>query len=101
MYVKLEGSTVLQDSISALLFASFVAEARTLPRASADRAVAFSLTVQCFRRYQTAQILLHSLAQQVENDDDRALLNRYKDAVEKRLYVLQSEGLVCAYDSSC
>lgn len=63
-------------------------------------AVTNTLT-ECFRRYQTAQILLHSLAQQVENDDDRALLNRYKDAVEKRLYVLQSEGLVCAYDSTC
>lgn len=62
-------------------------------------AVTATLT-ECFRRYQTAQILLHSLAQQVENEDDRALLNRYKDAVEKRLYVLQSEGLVCAYDST-
>ncbi|KAK8763900.1 hypothetical protein V5799_033491 [Amblyomma americanum] len=62
-------------------------------------AVTATLT-ECFRRYQTAQILLHSLAQQVENDSDRALLNRYKDAVEKRLYVLQSEGLVCAYDST-
>lgn len=62
-------------------------------------AVTATLT-ECFRRYQTAQILLHSLAQQVENDSDRTLLNRYKDAVEKRLYVLQSEGLVCAYDST-
>lgn len=62
-------------------------------------AVAATLT-ECFRRYQTAQILLHSLAQQVENESDRTLLNRYKDAVEKRLYVLQSEGLVYAYDST-
>uniref|UniRef100_A0A131YI83 Serine/threonine-protein kinase ULK/ATG1 n=1 Tax=Rhipicephalus appendiculatus TaxID=34631 RepID=A0A131YI83_RHIAP len=66
-----------------------------------SREAVTSTLTECFRRYQTAQILLHSLAQQVENDDDRALLNRYKDAVEKRLYVLQSEGLVCAYDSTC
>uniref|UniRef100_A0A2R5LJ83 Putative serine/threonine-protein kinase unc-51 n=1 Tax=Ornithodoros turicata TaxID=34597 RepID=A0A2R5LJ83_9ACAR len=55
---------------------------------------------ECFRRYQTAQILLHSLAQQVGNDSDKQLLNRYKDAVEKRLFVLQSQGLVYAYDST-
>lgn len=55
---------------------------------------------ECFRRYQTAQILLHSLAQQVGNDSDKQLLIKYKDAVEKRLFVLQSQGLVYAYDST-
>lgn len=55
---------------------------------------------QCFRRYQTAQILLHSLSHQVDNDEDREILQRYKDAVEQRLFVLQSAGLVCAYDST-
>ncbi|GFG29073.1 hypothetical protein Cfor_09476 [Coptotermes formosanus] len=47
---------------------------------------------ECFQRYQTAQILLHSLSQQVNHQQDRALLTKYKDAVEKRLYVLQQQG---------
>lgn len=55
---------------------------------------------ECFRRYQTAQILLHSLAQQVGNDQDRQLLNKYKEAVEKRLYVLQQQGYIYAYDTT-
>ncbi|XP_050311329.1 serine/threonine-protein kinase ULK2 isoform X2 [Anthonomus grandis grandis] len=49
---------------------------------------------ECFQRYQTAQILLHSLSQQVHNEQDRILLTKYKDAVEKRLYVLQEQGYI-------
>ena len=56
--------------------------------------------MQCFRRYQTAQILLHSLSQQVYNQSDKKLLMRYKEAVEKRLFVLQSQGLVMAFDNT-
>ncbi|KAK9696256.1 Protein kinase domain [Popillia japonica] len=52
----------------------------------------------CFQRYQTAQILLHSLSQQVHNTQDRALLTKYKDAVEKRLFVLQQQGFIYATD---
>ncbi|CAH1802813.1 unnamed protein product [Owenia fusiformis] len=48
---------------------------------------------ECFHRYQCAQILLHSLAQQARNDNDKELLNKYKEAVEKRLYSLQGQGL--------
>uniref|UniRef100_T1J2M8 non-specific serine/threonine protein kinase n=1 Tax=Strigamia maritima TaxID=126957 RepID=T1J2M8_STRMM len=55
---------------------------------------------ECFRRYQTAQILLHSLAQQVNSEEDRGLLNKYKEAVEKRLYVLQQQGYIYAYDTT-
>lgn len=40
---------------------------------------------ECFRRYQTAQILLHSLAQQSRNTRDKESLNKYKAAVERRL----------------
>lgn len=58
------------------------------------------LQKQCFRKYQTAQILLHSLSQQVIDNDDKKLLNRYKEAVEKRLYVLHSQGFIYAFDSS-
>jgi len=32
----------------------------------------------CFHRYQTAQILLHSLTQQVQHDHDKALLSKCK-----------------------
>ncbi|XP_060521502.1 serine/threonine-protein kinase ULK2 isoform X2 [Cylas formicarius] len=53
---------------------------------------------ECFQRYQTAQILLHSLSQQVHNPQDRILLNKYKDAVEKRLFVLQQQGYIFATD---
>ncbi|KAL4223474.1 Serine/threonine-protein kinase ulk2 [Mactra antiquata] len=45
---------------------------------------------ECFRRYQTAQILLHSLAQQSRNTRDKESLNKYKAAVERRLSNLQS-----------
>ncbi|EEC11131.1 conserved hypothetical protein, partial [Ixodes scapularis] len=54
--------------------------------------------VQCFIRYQTAQILLHSLAQQMESDAERLFIGRHKEAVEKRLSLLQNNGLVYAYD---
>ncbi|XP_023220462.1 serine/threonine-protein kinase ULK2-like [Centruroides sculpturatus] len=54
---------------------------------------------ECFRRYQTAQILLHSLAQQVIYENDKKLLGKYKMAVEKRLYVLQSQGYIYAYNT--
>ncbi|XP_046389863.1 serine/threonine-protein kinase ULK2 isoform X2 [Ischnura elegans] len=55
---------------------------------------------ECFQRYQTAQILLHSLSQHVHHEQDKALLTKYKDAVEKRLYVLQQQGYIYAYDTT-
>ncbi|CAN7985186.1 unnamed protein product, partial [Ixodes hexagonus] len=62
--------------------------------------VSSALVVQCFIRYQTAQILLHSLAQQMENDAERSFIDKHKEAVEKRLSLLQNNGLVYAYDST-
>uniref|UniRef100_A0A1B0CSK6 Protein kinase domain-containing protein n=3 Tax=Lutzomyia longipalpis TaxID=7200 RepID=A0A1B0CSK6_LUTLO len=50
----------------------------------------------CFARYQTAQILLHSLAQKCNNPQDKMLSSKYKDAVEKRLYILQQQGYIYA-----
>ncbi|XP_045172777.2 serine/threonine-protein kinase ULK2-like [Mercenaria mercenaria] len=47
---------------------------------------------ECFRRYQTAQILLHSLAQQSRNTRDKESLNKYKAAVERRLSNLQGNA---------
>ncbi|CAH0394873.1 unnamed protein product [Bemisia tabaci] len=54
----------------------------------------FGNPTECFQRYQTAQILLHSLSQQVNHHQDKALLTKYRDAVEKRLCVLQQQGYV-------
>lgn len=48
----------------------------------------FGRSDECFKRYHTAQILLHGLMQQV-NFEDKLLLEKYKDAVEKRLVHLQ------------
>jgi serine/threonine-protein kinase ULK/ATG1 len=36
---------------------------------------------ECFQRYQTAQILLHSLSQQVNHQQDRALLTKCKHCI--------------------
>jgi serine/threonine-protein kinase ULK/ATG1 len=43
---------------------------------------------ECYKRYQTAQILLHGLLHQV-SQDDKPVLEKYKAAVEKRLLMLQ------------
>ncbi|XP_011311966.1 serine/threonine-protein kinase unc-51 [Fopius arisanus] len=58
----------------------------------------FGNPAECFQRYHTAQILLHSLSQHVSHSQDRALLIKYKSAVEKRLYVLQQQGYIYATD---
>lgn len=46
---------------------------------------------ECFKKYQMAQILLHSLAQQINHKQDKALLSKYREAVEKRLALLQDK----------
>lgn len=56
----------------------------------------FGNPTECFQQYRTAQILLHSLSQCVSHCQDKALLIKYKDAVEKRLYVLQQQGYIYA-----
>jgi serine/threonine-protein kinase ULK/ATG1 len=56
----------------------------------------FGDPADCFKRYQTAQILLHSLYQQVGSEQEKSLLLKYKDAVEKRLFVLQQQGFATA-----
>ncbi|XP_064613166.1 serine/threonine-protein kinase unc-51-like [Liolophura sinensis] len=54
---------------------------------------------ECFRRYRTAQILLHSLSQQAKNVRDKELLNKYREAVEKRLFNIQGQGNMNPYDA--
>ncbi|XP_058803342.1 serine/threonine-protein kinase ULK2 isoform X3 [Phymastichus coffea] len=58
----------------------------------------FGNPAECFQRYHTAQILLHSLSQHVSHSEDRALLTKYKAAVEKRLFVLHQQGYIYATD---
>ncbi|GAV01624.1 hypothetical protein RvY_12309-2 [Ramazzottius varieornatus] len=54
---------------------------------------------ECFNRYETAFTLLHSLHQQADNDGDRNILSRYKDAVQKRLMILHNKGYISAYET--
>lgn len=56
----------------------------------------FGSPVDCFSRYQTAQILLHSLAQKCINPQDKKVSSIFKEAVEKRLYILQQQGYIYA-----
>ncbi|XP_055335602.1 serine/threonine-protein kinase unc-51-like [Paramacrobiotus metropolitanus] len=55
---------------------------------------------ECFNRYETAFTLLHSLHQQADNEPDKAILQRYKEAVQKRLMILHSKGYISAYETT-
>ncbi|XP_076344747.1 serine/threonine-protein kinase unc-51-like isoform X2 [Tachypleus tridentatus] len=54
---------------------------------------------KCLQHYQTAQILLHSLAHQITNEEDKKLLNKYRGAVERRLFLIHRQSHMDAYDS--
>ncbi|XP_022250019.1 serine/threonine-protein kinase unc-51-like [Limulus polyphemus] len=53
---------------------------------------------ECLHHYQTAQILLHSLSYQITNEEDKKLLNKYRDAVERRLFLLHRQSHMNTYD---
>lgn len=55
---------------------------------------------ECFKRYNTAHILLHSLSQQARNTNDKQLLNKYKEAVERRLSHIHSQDFYPKYEVS-
>ncbi|KAH8334864.1 hypothetical protein KR074_008680 [Drosophila pseudoananassae] len=57
-------------------------------------------TKNCFERYNTAHILLHSLVQKCNHPQDKMLLNKYRDAVEKRLSILQQHGYIYMTDEN-
>ncbi|XP_004518624.1 serine/threonine-protein kinase unc-51 isoform X2 [Ceratitis capitata] len=59
-----------------------------------------SNTKNCFERYNTAHILLHSLVQKCNHPQDKMLLNKYRDAVEKRLSILQQRGYIYMTDEN-
>ncbi|CAF3804076.1 unnamed protein product [Adineta steineri] len=54
----------------------------------------FGKAEKCIQPYTEAQILFHSLSQQVTTDNDRLILQQYREAVERRLHCLQNQGLV-------
>lgn len=57
-------------------------------------------TKNCFERYNTAHILLHSLVQKCNHPQDKMMLNKYRDAVEKRLSILQQHGYIYMTDEN-
>jgi serine/threonine-protein kinase ULK/ATG1 len=54
---------------------------------------------ECFQRYHGAHVLLHALQFQTQNDDDKKSLAHYKDAVERRLHILEQQGFVQVYET--
>jgi len=54
----------------------------------------------CPKRYQTAYMMLHTLSEQVQNEQDKSILSKYKNAVEKRLRILERQGYVTAVPSN-
>lgn len=55
---------------------------------------------ECFNRYETAFTILHSLHQQADTENDKTVLQRYKDAVQKRLMILHNKGYISAYETT-
>ncbi|QQP36627.1 Serine/threonineprotein kinase ULK2like, partial [Caligus rogercresseyi] len=51
-------------------------------------------------RYQGAHVLLHALQFQTQSNEEKMCLNRYKEAVEKRLHILEDQGFIQAYTSA-
>ena len=54
---------------------------------------------ECVQRYQAAHVILHALTFQTGSQEDKSTLVKYKDAVEKRLHILEDQGYVYAYDT--
>jgi len=54
---------------------------------------------ECVQRYQAAHVILHALQFQTGSQEDKSTLVKYKDAVEKRLHILEEQGYVYAYET--
>ena len=52
------------------------------------------------QRYHGAHVLLHALQFQTQNEEDKKSLAHYKDAVEKRLHILEQQGYVQALETA-
>ncbi|XP_059090467.1 serine/threonine-protein kinase unc-51-like isoform X1 [Tigriopus californicus] len=55
---------------------------------------------ECFQRYHGAHVILHALQCHTQNEEDKNAVTVYKEAVEKRLSVLESEGFVRTFDTN-
>jgi serine/threonine-protein kinase ULK/ATG1 len=44
-------------------------------------------------------VLLHALQFQTQSEEDKQALVKYKEAVEKRLHILEQQGFVQAYET--
>jgi len=59
----------------------------------------FNNPEECVQRYQSAHVILHALQFQTESQEDRDTLMKYKEAVEKRLEILEEQGYVYVYET--
>ena len=57
------------------------------------------LFIFSIQRYHGAHVLLHALQYQTQNEEDKNSLTVYKEAVEKRLHILEEQGFVMAYQT--
>lgn len=91
---KLNATNLLQRAERATISADYLLynHALKMCQQAAMEELFGTTTELCFSRYQTAQIILHSLASQTSVETDREVLQQYKDAVEKRLYVLKEQA---------
>ena len=55
---------------------------------------------ECFHRYHGAHVILHALEYQTANAEDKNAVAVYKEAVEKRLAVLENDGFVRTFDTA-
>uniref|UniRef100_A0A0N5AB50 Non-specific serine/threonine protein kinase n=1 Tax=Syphacia muris TaxID=451379 RepID=A0A0N5AB50_9BILA len=60
----------------------------------------FGRAEYCSQRYQAAYIMLHTLSEQVSSESDKMILSKYKNAVEKRLKILEKQGLVQSFTTN-
>ncbi|VDD92716.1 unnamed protein product [Enterobius vermicularis] len=60
----------------------------------------FGRAEYCSQRYQAAYIMLHTLSEQVSSESDKMILSKYKNAVEKRLKILEKQGLVQSFTNN-
>ncbi|XP_037024715.1 serine/threonine-protein kinase ULK2 [Bradysia coprophila] len=95
---KLNGSGLLQKASAYNITADKILYDHAIQMCqSAALDELFGNPEDCFNRYQSAQILLHSLASTVSHPHDKLLLSKYKDSVEKRLFILQQQGHINIY----
>ncbi|XP_037908173.1 serine/threonine-protein kinase unc-51 isoform X3 [Hermetia illucens] len=98
---RLNGAALLQKAAAANITADKILYNYAIAMCqSAALDELFSNKKNCFERYHTAHILLHSLAQKCNHEQDKSLLAKYRDAVEKRLNILQQQGYIYVTDDS-